>query len=60
MTAEEWLQENEVHLRERWRNLLDSCVALHMDVPAETDYLPFCLDHYETQCGLETYCRGAP
>ena len=59
MTAEEWLDTNSCHLRERFRNLLDSCVKLGLDMPHETDYLPFCLDHYETQCGLQKWCKEA-
>lgn len=58
MECDEWLQLNNIHLRERWRYLLDSCVTLDFDVPDEFDYAGFCLTQHDTECARRRYEDG--
>lgn len=60
MESAEWLEVNAIHLRERWRYLLDSCVALGMEPPDENDYAGFCASHYDTERSRRLYREAAP
>lgn len=51
----EWLELNAIHLRSRWRYLLDSCIALGMELPAESDYRDYCITQYDTECTRQQY-----
>jgi hypothetical protein len=60
MSAEDWIQTNACFLREAWRSLLDDAASLGLDGPSECDYLEWTLNQYDTQCGIDTYCRNTP
>lgn len=50
MEPDEWVSVNAIHLRSRWRDLLDSCVLLRLDFPDEADYVDYCHAQLDTEC----------
>lgn len=60
MEPEEWLSVNAIHLRERWRELLDSCLLLRLDFPDETDYIDYCRAQLDTECTRLKHWEDAP
>lgn len=58
MERMEWLELNSIHVRERWRNLLDSCLVLDLEAPDESEYGEYALTVYETELARRRYERG--
>lgn len=60
MEPEEWLELNAIHLRSRWRNLLDSCLMLRLEFPDEADYSCYCRAQLDTECARLKHWEDAP
>lgn len=60
MQIGEWIAINSIHLRERWRHILDSCIVLQMEMPEEADYVEWCLIHFEQEQRRQDYLEAIP
>ena len=58
MDPDDWLLLNAIHVRERWRALIDNCAWLDLEPPAETDYPLYAETQYDTERIRRMYCKG--